>query len=155
MIMSCSSMDQRAPLGRILAGWIAILLCSLLLYDALLYSSLRTATREGTQASASVAATALKSRMAIGIRFGKKLETYHNVDRLLASVGQAADMPLAVLDARGMALHHWGRFPLLPDINPSISGNASVCVSNCHVLWRFIFFFRATAGNPRKRQTSL
>lgn len=117
MIMSCSSMDQRAPLGRILAGWIAILLCSLLLYDALLYSSLRTATREGTQASASVAATALKSRMAIGIRFGKKLETYHNVDRLLASVGQAADMPLAVLDARGMALHHWGRFPLLPDIS--------------------------------------
>ena len=79
-------MDQRAPLGRILAGWIAILLCSLLLYDALLYSSLRTATREGTQASASVAATALKSRMAIGIRFGKKLETYHNIDRLLASV---------------------------------------------------------------------
>lgn len=117
MIMSCSSMDQRAPLGRILAGWIAILLCSLLLYDALLYSSLRTATREGTQASASVAATALKSRMAIGIRFGKKLATYHNVDRLLASVGQAADMPLAVLDARGMALHHWGRFPLLPDIS--------------------------------------
>lgn len=110
-------MDQRAPLGRILAGWIAILLCSLLLYDALLYSSLRTATREGTQASASVAATALKSRMAIGIRFGKKLETYHNIDRLLASVGQAADMPLAVLDARGMALHHWGRFPLLPDIS--------------------------------------
>lgn len=108
MIMPCSSMDQRAPLGRILAGWIAILLCSLLLYDALLYSSLRTATREGTQASASVAATALKSRMAIGIRFGKKLETYHNVDRLLASVGQAADMPLAVLDAQGMALHHWG-----------------------------------------------
>ena len=117
MIMPCSSMDQRAPLGRILAGWIAILLCSLLLYDALLYSSLRTATREGTQASASVAATALKSRMAIGIRFGKKLETYHNVDRLLASVGQAADMPLAVLDAQGMALHHWGRFPLLPDIS--------------------------------------
>lgn len=104
MIMPCSSMDQRTPLGRILAGWIAILLCSLLLYDALLYSSLRTATREGTQASASVAATALKSRMAIGIRFGKKLETYHNVDRLLASVGQAADMPLAVLDAQGMEI---------------------------------------------------
>ena len=36
MTMPCSSMDQRAPLGRILAGWIAILLCSLLLYDALL-----------------------------------------------------------------------------------------------------------------------
>ena len=31
MTMPCSSMDQRAPLGRILAGWIAILLCSLLL----------------------------------------------------------------------------------------------------------------------------
>ena len=117
MNQSCPSMDRHRPLGRILTGWIAILLCSLLLYDALLYSSLRTATREGTQASASVAATALKSRMAIGIRFGKKLETYHNVDRLLASVGQAADMPLAVLDARGKALHHWGRFPLLPDIS--------------------------------------
>jgi len=48
-------MDRHKPLGRILTGWIAILLCSLLLYDALLYSSLRTATREGTQASASVA----------------------------------------------------------------------------------------------------
>lgn len=117
MNQSCSSMPRRTSAGPILAGWIAILLCSLLLYDALLYSSLRTATREGTQASASVAATALKSRMTMGIRFGKKLETYHDVYRLLTSVGQAADMPLAVLDARGRALNHWGRFPLLPDIS--------------------------------------
>ena len=117
MNLSSPPKNSRFPVGRIMAGWVAVLLCSLLLYDALLYSSLRTATREGTQASASVAATALKSRMAIGIRFGKKLDTYHNVDRLLASVGQAAGMPLAVLDSRGRALHHWGRFPPLPDIS--------------------------------------
>ena len=104
MNLSSLPKNSRFPVGRIMAGWVAVLLCSLLLYDALLYSSLRTATREGTQASASVAATALKSRMAIGIRFGKKLDTYHNVDRLLASVGQAAGMPLAVLDSRGRAL---------------------------------------------------
>ena len=44
---------------------------------------------------------------------------------------------------------------LLPDISPSISGNNPSCVSNCHVLWRLMFFSRATVENPRKRQTSL
>ena len=33
---SCPPMARRAPLGRFLAGWSIILLCSLLLYDALL-----------------------------------------------------------------------------------------------------------------------
>lgn len=115
--MTPSPARPRAPQGRILAGWVIILFCSLLLYDALLYASLRSATLEGTRASAAVAATSLESRMVMGVRFGKKLETYHNVDRLLTSVGQAAGMPLAVLDARGKVLHHWGRFPLLPDIS--------------------------------------
>ena len=34
MNQSCPPMNRHRPLGRILAGWIAILLCSLLLYDA-------------------------------------------------------------------------------------------------------------------------
>ncbi len=105
------------PRGRIVAGWLAILLASLLLYDALFYSSLRSQTRHNAVASASVAAASLKSRMTMGVRFGKKLETYRGVDRLLASVGRAADMPLAVLDTEGRVLHRWGDFPaeLSPD----------------------------------------
>ena len=99
------------PLARIVAGWLAILLASLLLYDALLYSSLRSETRHNAVASASVAAASLKSRMTMGVRFGKKLETYRGADRLLASVGRAADMPLAVLDTEGRVLHRWGDFP--------------------------------------------
>lgn len=106
----------RKHLASLLTGWTAILLCSLLLYDALLFSSLRTETRDNMRASAAVAAVSLKNRMSMGIRFGKKLETYHGVDRLLASVGRAADMPLAVLDARGKVLHRWGPFPALPEI---------------------------------------
>lgn len=115
--MNPSSTRTHAPRGHILTGWILILFCSLLLYDALLYASLRSATLEGTRASAAVAATTLESRMAMGVRFGKKLETYHHVDRQLTSVGRAAGMPLAVLDARGRTLHPWGAFPALPDIS--------------------------------------
>lgn len=100
-----------SPSGRILTGWILILLCSLLLYDALLYASLRSETRRNAEASASVAVATLKSRMSMGVRFGKKLETYRGVNRLLASVGQEADLPLAVLDTRGGLLHQWGNFP--------------------------------------------
>ena len=54
-------------------GWLIILVCSLLLYDALLYASLRTEIRSNVRASASVAAASLKSSLTMGVRFGKNL----------------------------------------------------------------------------------
>ena len=94
-------------------GWLVILLCSLLLYDALLYASLRAEIRDNAQASASVAAASLKSSLTVGVRFGKNLRTFRGIDRLLETAGRAANRPLAVFDANGTLLHTWRFFPPL------------------------------------------
>ena len=107
---------QAAP-GRtvrpMFLGWLVILLCSLLLYDALLYASLRAEIRENARASASVAAASLKSSLTMGVRFGKNLRTFRGIDRLLETAGRAANRPLAVFDARGTILHTWQYVPPL------------------------------------------
>ena len=102
-------------------GWLIILVCSLLLYDALLYASLRTEIRSNVRASASVAAASLKSSLTMGVRFGKNLRTFRGIDRILETAGRAANRPLAVFDASGALLHTWKFFPplsALPDFAP-------------------------------------
>ena len=102
-------------------GWLIILVCSLLLYDALLYASLRTEIRSNVRASASVAAASLKSSLTMGVRFGKNLRTFRGIDRILETAGRAANRPLAVFDASGALLHTWKFFPplsALPDFCP-------------------------------------
>ena len=54
-----------------LAGWLAVLVCSLLVYDALLFSSLNREIWNDVQASARVAADNLRLNVATGVRFGK------------------------------------------------------------------------------------
>ena len=105
---------QTGGVRSMFIGWIAILLCSLLLYDALLYASLRAEIRTNARASASVAAASLKSSLTIGVRFGKNLRTFRGIDRILATAGVAANRPLAVFDVNGTLLHAWGAFPPLP-----------------------------------------
>ena len=63
-----------------LAGWIVVLVCSLLIYDALLFSSLNKEIWNDMQASARVAADNLRLNVATGVRFGKKLESYRGLD---------------------------------------------------------------------------
>ena len=94
-----------------LAGWIVVLVCSLLIYDALLFSSLNKEIWNDMQASARVAADNLRLNVATGVRFGKKLESYRGLDRLLAHAGDAAGMPLAALDAKGNVILAHGNFP--------------------------------------------
>ena len=94
-----------------LAGWLAVLVCSLLVYDALLFSSLNREIWNDVQASARVAADNLRLNVATGVRFGKKLESYRGLDSLLAHAGDAAGMPLAALDARGNVILSHGEFP--------------------------------------------
>ena len=113
-------MTQGTPSGHVdsgcgrltaLAGWLAVLACSLLVYDALLFSSLNREIWDGVQASARVAADNLRMNVATGLRFGKKLESYRGLDRLLTHAGDAAGMPLAALDAQGNVLLSHGAFP--------------------------------------------
>lgn len=92
-------------------GWIVILVCSLLVYDALLFSSLRKEIWTNAEASARVAADSLRVKVATGVRFGKKLESYRGLADLLENVGRAADIPLAVLDTQGRTLLAHGDFP--------------------------------------------
>ena len=94
-----------------LAGWIVVLILSLLIYDALLFSSLNREIWGDVQASARVAADNLRLNVATGVRFGKKLETYRGLDGLLTRAGEAAAMPMAVLDAKGSLLLSYGNFP--------------------------------------------
>ncbi len=94
-----------------LAGWAAVLVCSLLIYDALLFSSLNREVWSDVQASARVAADNLRLNVATGVRFGKKLESYRGLDKLLIHAGEAAGMPLAALDAQGNVILSHGGFP--------------------------------------------
>ena len=84
-----------------LAGWAVVLVCSLLIYDALLFSSLSREVWSDVQASARVAADNLRLNVATGVRFGKKLESYRGLDKLLSHAADAVGMPLAALDAKG------------------------------------------------------
>lgn len=103
--------DRRRVNRAALAGWLIVLVCSLLVYDALLFSSLSREIWNDVQASARVAADNLRLNVTTGVRFGKNLESYRGLDSLLAHAGDAAGMPLAVLDARGNVLLSCGEFP--------------------------------------------
>ena len=94
-----------------LAGWFVVLVCSLLIYDALLFSSLSREVWSDVQASARVAADNLRLNVATGVRFGKKPESYRGLDKLLIHAADAAGMPLAALDAKGNIILSHGNFP--------------------------------------------
>lgn len=115
MMALSSSTTEPAPLVRsaraVLIIWTVILVCSLLLYDALLVSSLRKELWTNAHASARVAVNSLRNRIALGVRFGKKLETYQGLNRLLDDRHAATGIPLAVFDARGKMLHTRGAIP--------------------------------------------
>ena len=102
---------RKGTMGAALAGWVVVLVCSMLIYDALLFSSLNREVWTSAQASARMAADNVRLSVATGVRFGKKLERYWGLDRLLERVEAAAGMPLAVLNAQGDVLLSRGDFP--------------------------------------------
>ncbi len=114
--MSTLSAKRRATL----IGWLAILTCSLILYDALLVSSLHKELWNSATASARVAVGSLKNKVALGVRFGKKLEKYQGLEIIVKKLGRATGIPLAVLGADGKLLHSHGDVLVTAiPINPS------------------------------------
>ncbi|MDO5536988.1 MAG: MFS transporter [Desulfovibrionaceae bacterium] len=95
----------------LLAGWFAVLVCSLLLYDALLYSSLNREAWRSAEISARLAAAKLAERLSTGVALGKRLGAYHGLQSFLDFEVQSAGMPMAVLDAGGNVLAASDGFP--------------------------------------------
>lgn len=130
MMPLSSSTTGPAPLVRsaraILLIWIVILACSLILYDALLVSSLRKELWINAQASTRVAVNSLHNKIALGVRFGKKLGTYQGLSKLLDDMHGATGIPLAVLDAHGKILHARGEIPPLTAVDGFTDGGDGI-----------------------------
>lgn len=101
-------LDERS---KMLLGWPIILVCSLLIYDALLFSSIRRETWRQTLASARIAADNLRLKLAVGMRLGKTPEKYRGLDALVRFASDAAQRPMAVLDTGGRIIFAHGGFP--------------------------------------------
>ncbi len=123
-------MGRKGTMGAALAGWVVVLVCSMLIYDALLFSSLNREVWTGAQSSARMAADNVRLNVVTGVRFGKKLERYWGLDRVLDRVEKAVGMPLAVLDAEGRVLLSRGDFP------PSAMRSGSVLEEGDGATWR-------------------
>lgn len=93
------------------AGWFLVLICSMLIYDALLFSSMNKEIWNSEQASAKIAADSVSLNIHAGVRYGKKFETYQGMDRLLAQNHAITQRPLAALNKDGSVLLSYGDFP--------------------------------------------
>jgi len=105
--------------GRILGGWLLVLICSLCIYDTLLYASLKKETWSQARTSALIAAENLRLKIAVGIRLGKTLERYRGLNTLLRQAAESAQLPLAALDTQGRLIVAQQDFP--PDALPKPS----------------------------------
>ncbi|MDO5531481.1 hypothetical protein, partial [Sutterella sp.] len=94
-----------------LFGWLAVLAVSLLVYDAMLVTSLDRNLWTNREASARVAVETLRADIALGVRYGKRLETYSGLERLMDRTADRAKIPLAVLGAHGQVLLAREGFP--------------------------------------------
>lgn len=93
------------------AGWFFVLICTLLIYDALLFSSMNREIWNSEQASAQIAADSVALNVSAGVRYGKQFETFQGMDRLLAYNHSIMQKPLAALDKEGNVLLAHGDFP--------------------------------------------
>lgn len=99
-------------LKRVVAtGWFLVLFCTLLVYDALLFSSMNKEIWNNEQASAKIVTDTVSLNLHAGVRYGKKFETYQGMDRLLAQNHAITQKPLAALHKDGSVLLSYGDFP--------------------------------------------
>ncbi|MDO5537368.1 MAG: hypothetical protein Q4F72_07565, partial [Desulfovibrionaceae bacterium] len=94
-----------------LAAWIFVLLFSLCLYDALLYTSLKKEVWSSAQSSAQLVARHVCQDIESGMRFGKKLSKFSGLDKLLRHVGTSSGLPVALVDPLGREIGAHGAFP--------------------------------------------
>ena len=106
----CLKKHRKEIFRIVMLGWMCVLLCSMAIYDALLFSSLQKSLWADVQASAHVAAETLRLNIDSGLRFGKRLATYRGLSELTDSVSQTSERPMAVL-AKGKILARSGHFP--------------------------------------------
>ncbi|MDO5532676.1 MFS transporter [Sutterella sp.] len=94
-----------------LLGWLAVLIVSLLVYDAMLLGSLDKELWTNREASARVAVETLRADLSLGVRYGKHLTNYAGLGRLLDRTAERARIPLAVLGADGRVILARKGFP--------------------------------------------
>lgn len=90
-----------------------ILVVSLAVYDALLFSSFEREIWAQREASARVAADSLNLNVSSSVRLGKNLDTYRGLDRAVARAADNAGIPLAVLSPAGRVIESTEDFPPL------------------------------------------
>lgn len=105
----------------ILIGWAVILLFTMLVYNALLFSSLKKEVENSRLASARIMADNLALDIQSGLRFGKKLNNFNGLDLLLQTRSQY--MPLAVFAADASLIQKTDHFPTLEKEHANFFGN--------------------------------
>ncbi|MDO5537735.1 MAG: MFS transporter, partial [Desulfovibrionaceae bacterium] len=94
------SAGPRTRLGAVL-GWLAVLLVSMCVYDALLCTSIKKELWEGDMASARLAAQQVAGELGRGLAVGKRLTGYAGLGALLADTTRASGLPVAVYASDG------------------------------------------------------
>lgn len=94
----------------ILLGWSIVLVCSLIIYNALLFSSMNKEMWNSLESSANIVASNIASGIKSGLWFGKKLERFQGLEKILNANYGVSKMPVAVLDAKGSRISALGNF---------------------------------------------
>lgn len=94
----------------ILLGWSIVLICSLIIYNALLFSSMNKEMWNSLESSANIVAANTASSIKSGLWFGKTLERFQGLDKILKANYDVSKMPVAVLDAKGERISALGNF---------------------------------------------
>lgn len=127
--MNSSSSNMHAFVQKnryILIGWTVILLFTMLVYNALLFSSLKKEMENSRLASARIMADNLALDIQSGLNFGKKLGNFNGLDLLLQTRSQY--MPLAVFAADASLIKKTDRFPDLEKEHTNFFGTENKTV---------------------------
>ncbi len=102
-----------------LLGWSFVLICTLAIYDALLFSSVNKEIWNNIQASAKITASHTAMHISTGLLFGKKIEKFQGLREFLQTIHTASDIPVAVFDKNGNLIENAGDFSSFPVTRPN------------------------------------
>lgn len=92
-------------------GWLAVVAASFAIYDAVIFSKLADEVWSARTVSARIAADNLRHDVESGVRLGKNLDHFRDLDRLVARARERSQLPVAVLDQAGTVVDLRGDFP--------------------------------------------
>ena len=112
----------------LLWGVFAVLVCTMLLYEALLYDRMLSAQWINAQHSAQAALSTIRSKLGLALRLGIPLERYGRAPALLQEVSAVTRLPLALCNDTCAVLHATGTFsPALSPQELSQTQDMQVC----------------------------